>query len=193
MKTKNEAEELIDLIMKRFKLDTFSQLAAFLEITQSAINGWIARNSTKTIKKHLRKKNIDPDKIEETTKIYEKEKDETVNLFKEFDFEKSEDTVFKKREAIKKNLELEKEKKLENYKQTLSLLSQTKNGFSKEFQYAFWARFEEIKEAIFEGFNGDYWDDSSTERVWNNQKIDEEFEKLLKSVVEKDNLVILEV
>ena len=56
---KNNAYMLLDLFMKDEKFETYSQLAQFLGITQSAINGWLERNSVRTIQKHLLSKGVD--------------------------------------------------------------------------------------------------------------------------------------
>lgn len=194
----NEAFRLITIIQKVKNFQTLTDVANFFGVTPGAINGLMRRNAVDTILKRAVKNGMDANFLIKSLKnfdAYVKSDENEMRLEPKdlLDFEKSEDIILKKRETIKKNLEAEKEKELANYKQTLSLLSETKNGFSKEFQYAFWSRFEEIKEAIFEGFNNDYWNDSTPERAWDNQKIEAEFEKLLKSVVEKDNLVILEV
>lgn len=111
----------------------------------------------------------------------------------------AEDEAYKKREEqrelIRVKIEKEKEERLKDYIEVINLLSETKNGFSKEFQYAFWRRFNNIKDEIFNGFADGYWDGSAPERTWDdakNDQIDMEFQKLLEKVVDKDNLKIFE-
>lgn len=57
----NEAEKIIEKIMDAQKLATHSQVADFLGIAASTLHGLITRNSVKTLKKHLRFKNINAD------------------------------------------------------------------------------------------------------------------------------------
>lgn len=109
----------------------------------------------------------------------------------------AEDEAYKKREEqrehLRRQLEIAKQRRLQEHIEILNLLSVTKNGFSKEFQYAFWVTFENIKDAIFHGFEDGYWDDSTPERTWDdakNDQIEMEFQKLLEKVVDKDNLKI---
>lgn len=203
----NKAIILVDLMLKELGFEKYYELADFFGVTAASISGWVNRNSTKAAFKHAARKGMDINSLQK--KLDEAEKDQNnssspvapknAEIKKEEPKQKNlfEDEAYKKREEmrarIRAQVEQQQKERLENYVEVISLLSATKNGFSKEFQYAFWRRFEEIKEEIFEGYESGYYDNSSPERTWDdtkNDKIDAEFEKLLQKVIDKDNLLI---
>ena len=125
MLTFNEAEHYIAAIKYQTKLETQVELANFFGVAQSAIAGWIKRNSVRTIKKYIELKNLDLNEIEKSVKKY---KDQELGIqLSLLDY------------AQKKRFEdLEKE------------VPSSQHNFSINFQVGFYTAIDELRIVIFD-------------------------------------------
>lgn len=119
----NEAEKIVEKIMDDQKLATHSQVAAFLGIAASTLHGLISRNSIKTLKKHLRLKDISFESLEKE----DEEKKKFSDRFKQHMLENPPSKTFDK---VQKLLELQDQHA--PYSSPYSSLFQILFGLSKD-------------------------------------------------------------
>lgn len=149
-----EVEIYLEILKKEFKLFTQSDIAAFLGVHQTTIASWIQRNSVKTLRKYIKNKGLDVEKIDEAVKKY-KDIDLDLQL------------------TILENAQKERFKNLEKE------IPNTQHNFSINFQVGFYTVIDELRITIFDAVEG-FIDRDNDEEV---KKLFEDFNALCNYVV----------
>ncbi|KHG32970.1 helix-turn-helix domain-containing protein [Sulfurospirillum sp. MES] len=150
----NDAEHYIEAIKFHTGLETQVELANYFGVAQSAIAGWIKRNSVRTIKKYIELKKLDLNEIEESVKKY-----------KDIDLDLQLTTLENAQKERFKNLEKE--------------IPNTQHNFSINFQVGFYTVIDELRITIFDAVEG-FIDRDNDEEV---KKLFEDFNALCNYVV----------
>lgn len=150
----NDAEHYIEAIKFHTKLETQVELAKFFGVAQSAIAGWIKRNSVRTIKKYIEDKKLDLDEIEKSVKKY-----------KDLDLDISLSILDQAQKERFENLEKDP--------------TPPQHNFSINFQVGFYTSIEDLKMVIFEAVEN-LIDHNDSDEI---KKLVEDFDALCNYVV----------
>lgn len=154
MLNSNEAEHYVEAIKYQTKLETQVELANFFGVAQSAIAGWIKRNSIRTIKKYIELKKLNLSEIEKTVKKY---KDLNLDI----------------------QLSMLEEAQKERFKNLEKEVYSPQHNFSINFQVGFYTVIDDLKTTIFDAVEN-FIDRDNDEEV---KKLIEDFNALCNYVV----------
>jgi hypothetical protein len=150
----SEAEQYVEAIKFHTGLETQVELSNYFGIAQSAIAGWIRRNSVRTIKKYIELKKLNLSEIEKTVKKY---KEQNLGI----------------------QLMMLEDKQKERFKNLEKETSNTQHNFSINFQVGFYTVIDELRITIFDAVENFIDRDNSAELT----KLVEDFDALCNYVV----------
>lgn len=150
----NEAEHYIEAIKYHLNLGTQVELANFFGIAQSAIAGWVKRNSVKTIKKYIELKKLNLVEIEKSVKRY---KEQNLDI----------------------QLTILEDKQKERFKNLERETSSHHHNFSVAFQVGFYTIIDDLRIIIMDAVEN-FIDNENEEEI---EKMFEDFDTLCNYVV----------
>lgn len=162
---KNDVEIYLEVLAAELHLYTQTALADFFEVKQPTLFGWIQRNSVKTLRKYIKNKGLDVEKIDEAVKSKQKANNEPLTMADVRAHIKNKDHHIKLHDNIQKVLEYQA----------------AKTPYTSPYSELFQILMTENKDAIFQILT----DKLVLENVDDGTKMKfiEDFEALIKHVV----------
>lgn len=162
---KNDVEIYLEVLAAELHLYTQTALADFFEVKQPTLFGWIQRNSVKTLRKYIKNKGLDVEKIDEAVKSKQKANNEPQTMADVLAHIKSKDHHIKLNDNIQKVLEFE------------AIQNPTTPPYSELFQILI----GENKDAIFQMLSDKLEVENASDE--DKMKFIEDFEALVKHAV----------